>query len=132
MLCVLLCASCASQPSSVPENVTVGSPERVTAGPAAAASDAAPRIVAMQFSSLDVKRPATWSGRIVTSTNVASVELRTNQFTISVPRTAFGDFRFNLNVFDVPSEFVRHYQLRVIARNAAGLEAEEDVPFRIR
>lgn len=86
----------------------------------------------MRFSSLDVKRPATWSGRIVTSTNVASVEMRTNQFSISVPRTAFGDFRFDLNVLDVPPDFVRHYDLHVIARNAAGVEAEEDVPFRIR
>ena len=100
--------------------------------PQVAAPEAPPRILAAWFSSREVRRPGTWSGRIVTTTNVASVEVRTNLFTIDVPRKAFGRFAFTLNVFDVPPIFVRAYRLRVIARNAAGLAAEEDVPFRLR
>lgn len=86
----------------------------------------------MQFSSDDVPRGQTWSGRIVTPTNVASVEVRTNLFSINVPRRAYGDFRFSLHVFDVPPIFIRGYRLRVIARNSAGESAEEDLPLRIR
>lgn len=73
-----------------------------------------------------------WSGEIVTGTNVASVEVRTSLFSIDVPRTAYGHFAFTLHVFDVPPIFIRAYQVRAIARNSAGVEAEEDFPLRIR
>lgn len=86
----------------------------------------------MNFSAEQVRRGQTWSGRIVTSTNVASVEVRTNLFSIDVPRRAYGDFRFSLRVYDVPPIFIRAYRVRVIARNTAGQSAEEDLPFRIR
>ena len=131
MLCMVLCAACTPQTPPVPSNVSVGGAASLPAPPAAP-NDAPPRIVAIRFSSLDVKRPAVWSGRFITSTNVASVEVRTNQFSIDVPRRTFGDFAFDLNVLDVPAEFIRRYDLRVIARNSAGDAVEEDMPFRIR
>lgn len=86
----------------------------------------------MRFSADEVRRGQTWSGTIITSTNVGSVEVRTNLFSIDVPRRTFGDFRFALRVFDVPPIFIRAYRLRVIARNSAGRSVEEDLPFRIR
>lgn len=86
----------------------------------------------MRFSGSDVRRGQTWSGRIITTTNVASVEVRTNLFSINVPRRRFGDFSFYVRVFDVPPIFVRAYTVRVIARNSAGIRAEEDVPLVIR
>ncbi len=102
------------------------------AQPVSAGADATPQIVAARFNSLDVAHPQVWSGTIVTSTNVASVELKTNQFSLNVPRDRFGLFRFRINVFDLPAEFMRRYDLRIIARNTAGVKTEEDVPFRIR
>jgi hypothetical protein len=86
----------------------------------------------MRFSAAQVRRGETWSGEIVTGTNVASVEVRTSLFSIDVPRTAFGRFAFRLHVFDVPPIFIRAYEVRVIARNSAGAQAEEDFPLRIR
>lgn len=86
----------------------------------------------MAFSSLDVARGGTWSGDFTTSSNVASLEVRSSLFSIDAPRTAYGRFHFAVDVFDVPPIFIRAYAVRVIARNAAGVEAEEDVPFRIR
>jgi hypothetical protein len=100
--------------------------------PPVAAGDAPPGIVAAHFSSLDVKRGERWSGIFVTPTNTASLEVRTNLFSINVPRTAYGRFAFETDVFDTPPIFVRPYRLRLIARNAAGDEAEEDLPFQIR
>ncbi len=100
--------------------------------PLVAANTAPPQIIAMHFSSDEVHRGQTWSGQITTSTNVASVEVRTNLFSINVPRRDYGRFAFALRVFDVPPIFVRAYLVRVIARNAAGEEAEEDFPLRIR
>lgn len=100
--------------------------------PAKRSAAAAPEILAMHFSSLDVRRPAIWRARFSTSTNVRSVEVRSNLFAIEVPRIAPGRFDFALEVFDVPPIFLRAYRARIIARNRYGAAVEEDVPFRIR
>lgn len=100
--------------------------------PVQAPNNAPPRILAMSFSAPEARRGQTWSGVIVTSTNAASVEVRTSLFSIDVPRTSFGRFAFQLHVFDVPPIFIRGYRVRVIARNSAGVESEEDFPMRIR
>lgn len=130
-LLVFALAACASQPVPVPGNVRFGD-AGVLPRPASAANDAPPRILAMQFSSDDVRRGQEWAGTIVTTTNVASVEIRTNLFSVDVPRRGFGDFRFTLRVYDVPPIFIRAYRVRVLARNSAGDTVEEDLPFRIR
>ena len=126
-----LCACASAQPAP-PANLHVGTMSRVLPSPVTRANDAAPEIQAIALSSLDVPRGTRWSGRIVTSTNVASVEIRTNLFSLDVPRRDFGRFAFTLNVFDLPPIFIRAYRLRVIARNAAGVAVEEDLPFRLR
>jgi hypothetical protein len=130
-LALSMLSACASQSGSVPSNVTFNRTGPMPA-PIAAHSGAPPRIVAIRFSGDHVRRGQTWSGTIITTTNVASVEVRTNLFSINVPRHKFGDFRFTLRVYDVPPIFIRAYRLRVLARNAAGEAVEEDVPFRIR
>lgn len=122
--------ACATKLPPVPANLTT-SPAALPVAPVTA-NNAPPRIVAMYFSTLDVRRGAHWSARFVTGTNVASVEVRTNLFSIDVPRTAYGRFGFTLDVLDTPPIFVRDYRLRVIARNSAGAQDEEDVPLRIR
>ncbi len=86
----------------------------------------------MHFSTLQVRRGERFAGEFVTGTNVASVEVRTNLFSIDVPRTGYGRFAFVLNVLDAPPIFIRPYRLRVIARNSAGSEFEQDLPFEIR
>jgi hypothetical protein len=127
----LLLAGCASQTAAVPKNITFSGASSLPA-PAVAANDAPPKIIAMHFSADQVNRGQTWSGEIVTTTNVASVEVRSNLFSINVPRRTFGRFAFALRVFDVPPIFVRAYLIRVIARNSAGEAVEEHFPFRIR
>jgi hypothetical protein len=127
-LCLI---GCATHATPVPANVSFGGTVSLPA-PAVALNSAPPRIVAMHFSSNDVRRGQTWSGQIVTTTNVASVEVRTNLFSINVPRRNFGRFAFDLHVFDAPPIFIRGYRVRVIARNSAGAAAEEDFPMRIR
>lgn len=128
---IALFSGCAPHRAAVPANVSFGSAPLGMA-PITAPNDAPPRILAMRFSGDDVRRGTTWSGQIVTGTNVASVEVRTSLFSIDVPRTEFGRFAFQLHVFDAPPIFIRAYQVRVIARNSRGVEAEEDFPMRIR
>ena len=124
-------SACASSQTPVPSNVSLGSAVQLPS-PRPAANAAPPQILAMNFSGTDVRRGQTWTGTIVTSTNVASVEVRTNLFSINAPRRAFGDFAFAMRVYDVPPIFIRAYRVRVIARNSAGQSVEEDIPFRIR
>lgn len=130
-LFALLLAGCASHSTAVPPNVSFARAGALPT-PGVAANDAPPKILAMRFSANDVRRGQTWSGEIVTTTNVASVEVRTNLFSINVPRRGFGRFAFDLRIFDVPPIFIRAYDVRVIARNSAGEETEEHFPLRIR
>ena len=127
-----LLAACASHMPAIGSNVTIGSAPVVLPSPVIASSGALPTVLAMHFSSLDVARGGRWSGEFVTGSNVASIEVRTNLFSIDVPRTQFGRFAFDLNVLDTPPIFVRRYRLRIIARNSAGVKSETDLPFEIR
>ena len=123
-------AACGSQPADPPANVYVGPGALPT--PQIEPNDAPPQILGMRFSSLDIHRGEVWSGSFVTGTNVASVEVRTNLFSINVPHLSSGRFAFKLELLDTLPIFVRAYSLRVIARNSAGDAYEEDMPFRIR
>lgn len=130
-LLVFALTACASRLPDVPQLASIGNAVALPT-PRTAANDARPQILAMHFSSLDVTRGTTWTGSFITTTNVASVEVRTNLFSIDVPRKGFGRFTFTLDVLDTPPIFVRAYRLRVLARNSAGEIEEQDLPFRIR
>lgn len=131
VLCVAL-AACSSAAPPVPAEVRVGGAMPSAATVRVLPPDAPPEIASLWFNSLDVARGDEWAGRIETGSNVASVEVRSNLFSIAATRSGFGHFAFRTAVFDVPPIFIRGYKLRVIARNTAGEEAEVDLPFRIR
>lgn len=99
--------------------------------PHAAAVAAPPEIQALRFSSLDVRPGTDWDGDILTSTNTASLEVGTNLFDFSAPRTQPGHFHFRLHIIDVPALLVRPYVLHLTARNTAGDARDIEVPFRI-
>ncbi|MDH2909000.1 MAG: hypothetical protein PXZ07_02690 [Candidatus Eremiobacteraeota bacterium] len=120
---------CVSHLPSLPRDASVGGTPVAMPTPDILGNEAPPKILAMHFSSLDLRRGTTWRGSFVTSTNTASVEVRTNLFSIDVPRTAFGVFAFKLALFDWPPIFTRAYALRVIARNSAGVRSEQDLPL---
>jgi hypothetical protein len=85
----------------------------------------------MHFSTLDVPLGGEWSGELVTTTNVAGVELMTNLFSLWPVEFAPGRFRFTYRVLDLPPFLVRGYKLRVFLRDAAGTKSETDIPFRL-
>jgi cytochrome oxidase Cu insertion factor (SCO1/SenC/PrrC family) len=99
--------------------------------PHRAAVGAPPEIQAVRFSSLDARAGTDWDGDILTSTNTASVEVGTNLFDFSAPRTELGRFHFHFHVIDVPALMVRPYVLYVKARNTAGQIDQIATPFRI-
>jgi hypothetical protein len=118
----------------MPSNVTVtAARSKGTFSTPMRAPDAPPEIVHIVYTPAISRGPQQqFSGTVWTSSNVASIELRTNLFSINAKKRDAGWFTFAADVYDLPPIFVRPYSLRVIARNTAGVEAEEDLPFRIR
>lgn len=98
---------------------------------AVAAPDAPPRILALWLSSDRIAPGHDWSGRIATTTNVASVEVRTESFSFNATRVGYGQFVFRQHILDIVPQYKRPYVLAVIARNAAGVEAERDIPVTL-
>ncbi len=123
-----------SSPLPLPGNVTTSDVRAAKSFPIPmSAPDASPQIVHVAYVPSVTRGPgARFSGTVWASSNVASLEVRTNLFSINARKTGVGIFRFGADVYDLPPIFVRPYRLRVIARTAAGVEAEEDLPFRIR
>jgi len=120
--CIVACAP----PPQAPEirNLTVSAkppqpwPTAITASP-----DAKPEIVRVWLSRRDLQPGGFIDGKIATSTNVASLEVRTVVFSINAERSDFGQFHFHLHILDVPGiSRGRNYDMQVIARNAAGVE----------
>ena len=98
---------------------------------AVTAPNAPPRILALWLSSDRIVPGRDWSGRIATTTNVASVEVRTESFSFNATRVDYGQFVFRQHVLDIVPQYKRPYVLEVIARNAAGVETERDIPIAL-
>ncbi|TAM76308.1 hypothetical protein EPN44_06245 [bacterium] len=96
----------------------------------AAANDAPPRVLSVFVNETAIANGDHWRGRIATSTNVASVEIRTESFSFAAQRTTFGEFTFDVHVLDMPPQYRRGYMLQIIARNAGGARDERYVPIR--
>jgi hypothetical protein len=91
-----------------------------------------PRILAFQTNETTIAPGSEWTGRIATTTNVASVEIRTESFSFNATRIAYGQFVFSQNVLDIVPQYKRAYTLHVIARNAAGTQDVRLVPIVLR
>jgi hypothetical protein len=113
-------------------------PSRIVIAPSAWPSpevlppQAPPKILSVWMNSTNVEPGTPWLGRIITSTNVASVEVRTESFSFTADRRRFGDFDFSQDVLDVVPQYRRSYVLRLIARNAGGESDEVHVAITIR
>ncbi len=95
--------------------------------------DAPPQILAIRMDNPVLHGGDMVGGTVVTSTNVASVEVRLGPRSMSIPRTAVGDIS---NELSDAARAVLHsadnYTAAVIARNAAGISAERDVNVSVR
>ena len=128
-LVALLCApgvAACSPPPSAPtvSHLTISKtpPSRWPAAPVAKPDDP-PRIVRVWLSGNTLVPGGAIDGKIATSTNVASLEIRTVVFSVNAVRSDFGQFHFHLHVLDIPGMTRgRTYEMQIIARNTAGTE----------
>jgi hypothetical protein len=121
-----------------PTRGTAVNPRLVTVAPArwppalVTAANVPPRIVALLMNETSIAPGSDWTGRIATTTNVASLEIRTESFSFNATRTVFGQFSFDQHVLDIVPQYKRPYTLEIIARNAAGNEDIRLIPIELR
>ncbi|HTX59883.1 MAG TPA: hypothetical protein VMH02_09405 [Verrucomicrobiae bacterium] len=128
----LLCACAeAEQGTWVNDAAVVASPNPWPA-PRIAPGDAPPQILTLWMNETTIPSGSDWVGRAITTTNVASLEIRTESFSFVADRVGYGDFRFSQHVLDMVPYYKRPYTLDVIARNAAGVSDERLVRISFR
>ncbi|HXB82788.1 MAG TPA: hypothetical protein VNU22_05505 [Candidatus Acidoferrum sp.] len=94
--------------------------------------DAAPQILWWRLSSTTPQAGDTLSVVVLTSSNVASVELRIGGYAFNLPKTDVGHFEGGYVVPQLPF-FVSHQLLMwIIARNTAGVPVENSVEIQVR
>jgi len=112
-----------------PRSVTA--PRSTWPAAVANANDAPPHILALWLNSTSISPGVEWRGRIATTTNVASLEIRTESFSFNATRIAYGQFVFDQHVLDIVPQYKRGYTLNVIARNSAGVEDARLIPIEL-
>lgn len=74
----------------------------------------------------------TVTGTVITSTNVAAVELHLAGRSVRMPRSDFGVWQVTYTVPSIPFWLRKNYTVAVIALNSAGVTAEKDVTVSLR
>jgi hypothetical protein len=96
------------------------------------APDAAPQILDVAVSETDVHSGDQVFGRVVTTSNVASVEARVGSYSVSLAKVGVGRFELAYTVGPLPW-FVRgSFAMQVIARNTRGDTATRTIPLTVR
>jgi hypothetical protein len=93
---------------------------------------APPQIVDVHLNQNVIHSGDTISGWVVTSTNVATVEVRMAGYSFTVPRTDFGRFAMSYQAPRIPWFAHGNYTAQIIARNVNGATAERDLPIALR
>ncbi len=120
------------EPGTAMDAAAVVSSPNPWPSPRVAPPSSQPQILALWMNETTIPSGSDWYGRIATTTNVASVEIRTESFSFAAQRDAYGAFRFSQHVLDMVPFYKRPYVLHVIARNAAGDRDERTVPIDFR
>ena len=94
--------------------------------------DAAPRILGVTVSETTVQPGDRVSGRVLTTSNVASVEARVAGYSANFQKVGVGKFHLDYRVPHLPFFLHRTYTIEVIARNGRGDAATSSVPIVIR
>lgn len=94
--------------------------------------DAAPQILAVAVSETTVHPGDTVSGRVVTTSNVASVQARIGGYAMSLAKTGVGRFALTYKVAPLPWFIRGTFTMRVIAKNTRGDSVERTIPLTVR
>jgi hypothetical protein len=96
------------------------------------APDAAPEILDVGLSETHVQPGDRVFGRVVTTSNVASVEARIGGYAVSLVKVGVGRFELTYTVGPLPFFVHGNFTMEVIARNTRGDTATRSVPLTVR
>lgn len=96
------------------------------------AADAAPQILAVAVSETTVHPGDRVFGRVITTSNVASVEARIGGYAMSLVKTGVGRFELTYTVAPLPWFIRGNFTMQVIARNTRGDAVTRAVPLTVR
>jgi hypothetical protein len=96
------------------------------------APDAPPQILWVQVSSTTPRAGDTLAVTVLTSSNVASVELRVGGYGSGMQKTDVGHFEAAEIVPRLPFFINHNVTLQIIARNTAGVAVQQTVPLQVR
>ncbi len=118
-----------ARPTPVP-----ATPVAATAPPAplVAPPDAPPHILSVEIEPRVIGSGDTITGRVVASSNVASVEARLGGYGVNMTKVAPGTFAMRYTTGDIPFFLHRTYTIDVIARNARGDTDTREIPITVR
>ena len=100
--------------------------------PVIASESAAPQIISLSISTPVVHSGETVSGKVETSTNVASVEARIGGYSSNLRKTGAGRFSLDYRVPYVPFFMKKTYTVLLIARNTRGDAVSTSFPITVR
>jgi hypothetical protein len=96
------------------------------------APQAAPQILGVAVSETTVQPGDRVFGRVVTTSNVASVEARIGGYAVSLVKTGVGRFELRYTVGPLPWFIHGNFTMQVIARNTRGDAVTRAIPLTVR
>jgi hypothetical protein len=94
--------------------------------------NAPPEIVAIHLSSTSVSSGDTLFGKVLTSSNVASVEVRVATYAFTLQKVGVGRFAMTYRVGNIPFFVHGTFPMKIIARNTRGDAVERSLPLTVR
>ena len=100
--------------------------------PVRLAPDAPPQILDVNVSETRVFPGDRVFGRVITTSNVASVEARIGGYAVSLAKVGVGRFELTYTVGPLPWFVHGNFTMQVIARNTRGDAATRAIPLTVR
>jgi len=94
--------------------------------------DAPPEILWISISSTTPRAGETLSLTVLTSSNVASLEVRVATYSFVLSKTDVGHFAGSSQVPRLPFFISKKFTMLFIARNTAGVTTQTGIPFQVR
>jgi hypothetical protein len=94
--------------------------------------DAPPQIVSVDINETTVHSGDTVSGTVLTSSNVASVEVRVATYGMTLAKVGIGRFALAYTLGALPFFIRGTFEMKIIARNSRGDAAQQSLPITVR
>lgn len=122
-----LLSACGPKPPPQQPQPSPGATPTAAVKPLVVAANAPPQIVAVELPSPVFHSGDNVSGDVITTTNVATVDLELAGHVMNLPKIEDGRFGMSYHVPTIPFFLKHSYTVHVVAKTPTGAEATRDV-----